>query len=1429
MKLPSMLLAIFFIVSSNAKAQCTYLEVLSKPNKVINGDFSSGNTAFTSSLTYSTVNPLSEAKYVITTNAANVHFAFSGGDHTTGSGNFMVLNGSATPSNVWNQTVTVLPNTWYNFSAWFKNIVTKPSYAGAPIATVELWINGVKISRNMSLPDYPDVWKLLDTSWFSGSSTSANLTIRNIGIDLHGNDFAIDDIAFKDCCSLGNKTNLTSCIGSTLTLPGTGSGGTIVWSPTTGLNNPSLLTPSLVTNTNAVYILTRTNGTCITRDTFNITVENCCFSCNSLPSTLGNGLVACYPFDGNANDATTNNNHGTVNGATLTADRFGRPNRAYNFNGSSYIQANNSASLSSASTAITFAFWSRISSWVPQSGVNWASVISKSSSTTDCAYRFTIRQDGGSIIHNGKLWDYIPGAMSNVLNQWDFYAATVVGTTMKLYKNGVLMGSSTSSSPFTFNNSNPLNIGRDFPGILDYFNGSLDDIRIYNRALTDSEIRELFVYSSTLTLPTANAGTDINLCANDSFQLNGIANTGIYNWTPSNALFNSSALQTKGKVNSSTQFMLTNTLGTCVARDSVMVNLTGNSIEAGRDTVLCTGSSVQLNATGTGTIQWLPSTGLSSSTILNPIATPTATTVYVLKVTQGSCVNYDTIVVAVENCCFTCATMPSSIGNGLVACYPFSGNAKDGSGFNNHATVINATLTTDRFNQPNSAYIFSSSSNSRIVAPHSASLNNPLISICAWVQYGNTSTSQIITKRNWSNAANEQFAFDTKDFYVKRNGGCAADIGWNAVHYTTPPTVGEWTFICATYDGRYSKFYKNGVLQVTQDFGSTQNMDVCGGGELIIGATWSGFPFYFTGKIDDIRIYNRALSDAEVNQIYLFSASNTIPTVNAGTNISLCASDSFQLNGSGNGSMLWSPAAPLADATKLNTKGKISANQDFILTNTFGSCIVRDTVAINLSLVTANAGPDRQICKRDVIVLNGSGTGSSYSWLPIKNISNNLSLTPSVNPDTTTTYILSVTQGSCVVRDTVTVFVNPIDARILTNDTLFCVGDTITLRGIATGTSFDWYPKTNMLNATSNTPMVIPNAYSKYYLSTTDGTCIIVDSVTLSLSQLSVFAGIDTLICVGDSIRLEGIAPLNSTYLWTPSIGLDNTTIYNPMAFPSVRTEYILTATKGNCKGSDTVAVLVNDVPIVDVGADVKYCFGDDVKINVNASKYTDILWSPSTGIDDIKLLNPTFFGAGVRNYVIQLNNGKCVAFDTIKVSSNPKVIADFDAATENGIAPVNIEFTNKSSNASFYSWDFGDNSTFSTLIHPKHEFTNIGKFNVWLFATDSLGCKDSIYKTITITDLPFLKVPNVFTPDANSINDSFGVVYNASAFEVLTYRIYNRWGGFIYETTFPNGKWWDGTFEGKPCPDGVYFYILYAKSFSGKEFDLSGTVTLLR
>ncbi|MCF8425704.1 MAG: gliding motility-associated C-terminal domain-containing protein [Bacteroidia bacterium] len=1196
-----LLLFILFIPLVNFTfGQCTYSALVGKPNIVVNGDFSSGNTGFTCGYTYSTVNPLDESKYIVTTNASLVHFAFSGVDHTTGTGNFMVLNGSSVPTFVWNQTVTVLPNSNYNFSAWFKNIVTKPAYAGAPIATVELWINGVKISNNMALPDYPDVWKLLDTSWFSGSSTTANLSIKNIGTSLNGNDFAIDDISFKLCCDNPIKNTATICLGSGAQLSATGP-GSINWSPTTGLSNPSVLNPIATPASTTQYLLTKTNGTCVVVDTFLVSVENCCFTCSTLPSGLGSGLVACYPFNGNANDESGNSNHGTVFGATLTNDRFSSPNKAYHFNGSSYIKANNSTSLSSATNALTISYWGKISGWVYQNGVDYASTISKSNSTADCSFRYSIRPDGASIINNGKIWTIVPGGLNNSMNVWDYYTITNNGNLIKIYKNGVLLGSQTSYSAFPFNNTNDLQIGRDFPGILDYFNGDLDDIRIYNRALSDLEVEQLYRFTSVTGLPTANAGTNLTACAQDSFQLNGTAN-GWYLWNPSTTISNPNVLNPKGKLGATNDYILTSTIGTCVARDTITVSITTVSANAGVDQYICKQDSFTLNGTANGVISWTPSAPLKNSNTANPKGKVTTSTNFILTNTLGSCIARDTV---------------------------------------------------------------------------------------------------------------------------------------------------------------------------------------------------------------------------RINLDTIFAT--------AGTDIQICNQDSFQLNGTGNGTITWSPSLPLTNSSILNPKGKVVGPTYFIINSTNGVCTSRDTVLVQTDSLYANAGADKNICKREVIQLNGAGNGTSFSWTPIKNIVNNLTATPSVNPDTTTTYFLKVTKGLCIALDTVVVNVNPIDAVILNKDTSFCIGDTISLIGLATGPNFIWTPTSEMINSNSLQPKIIPSGLTRVYFSVSDLVCTIVDSVLLSPVNITVDAGLDTAICEGDSVQLSVPFLPGILYSWTPNSSLLNANTSFPIAFPNTTTDYLVQAKKGNCRASDTIRVLVDTKPIVSAGEDKVHCFEDFVKLDGSISNATDFIWSPSFGLDDIKAITPIASVSNPTNYILTATNGKCVIRDTVLVRSMPKVIASFSADPKIGIAPVMVNFTDQSQNAKFYFWDFNDAGASSNNQNPSHEYISTGKYLVKLLVKDSLGCEDSTDLEIQVTDDPRLRVPNVFTPTGDFVNDSFGIVYNEAAFEFVRYRIYNRWGGFIYETSMPGGKWWDGTFNGQPCSIGVYFYILEAKALSGKSFNLSGTVTLLR
>jgi gliding motility-associated-like protein len=170
-------------------------------NLVVNGDFSAGNTGFTSGYPYgSGPGSLAGGVYAISTDPIHENiYAASIHDHTTGSGNMMAVNGASTPVDVWCETIAVTPNTYYNFSAWFANW-SSDTTDNLPLIQFE--INGTLIGSLFSFPHPDGLWALYSTMWYSGSNTSITLCINDQQTAYVGNDFAIDDISFQQVCTV---------------------------------------------------------------------------------------------------------------------------------------------------------------------------------------------------------------------------------------------------------------------------------------------------------------------------------------------------------------------------------------------------------------------------------------------------------------------------------------------------------------------------------------------------------------------------------------------------------------------------------------------------------------------------------------------------------------------------------------------------------------------------------------------------------------------------------------------------------------------------------------------------------------------------------------------------------------------------------------------------------------------------------------------------------------------------------------------------------------------------------------------------------------------------------------------------------------------------------------------------------------------------
>jgi hypothetical protein len=233
---------------------------------------------------------------------------------------------------------------------------------------------------------------------------------------------------------------------------------------------------------------------------------------SQLPANLQQGLVAYYPFNGNANDESGNGNNGVVNGATLTADRFGNSGSAYSFDGvDDYIQGEAQTSLNMYSTLT-------ISGWVNTSEVNQSRIFTYGSNDNILNFQYALFTTGvaGNLkayfIANGENTNFEPEG-PNVSNgnlniaQWSMLTIVFNENFLEVWINGILDKSLEINDSFVQGNFPFFMIGKRSDN-QEYFTGKIDDITIYNRALSPSEIQQLYIaqsyaWSNSASTPTS--------------------------------------------------------------------------------------------------------------------------------------------------------------------------------------------------------------------------------------------------------------------------------------------------------------------------------------------------------------------------------------------------------------------------------------------------------------------------------------------------------------------------------------------------------------------------------------------------------------------------------------------------------------------------------------------------------------------------------------------------------------------------------------------------------------------------------------------------------------------------------------------------------------------------------------------------------------
>jgi hypothetical protein len=562
-------------------------------------------------------------------------------------------------------------------------------------------------------------------------------------------------------------------------------------------------------------------------------------------------------------------------------------------------------------------------------------------------------------------------------------------------------------------------------------------------------------------------------------------------------------------------------------------------------------------------------------------------------------------------------------------------------------------------------------------------------------------------------------------------------------------------------------------------------------------------------------------------------ASN-LPSLTPASDMSACAGGTVLLGISGNGTggtapytYSWSPATNLSSTTTSQTTATVTATQTYTLTLTDAlGCPARDTVtATMLPAPTVNLGPDVVQCGGTVL-LDAGNFGSTYLW-------NTGAGTQTLNVTTSGNYAVSVQDPSgCVNSDNINITINPVPTVDLGSDTSIC-GNSLMLDA---GTGFTTYAWSTGGSAQTENVATSGNIY----VDATDANgCLATDSIMVTLNPAPVVnLGPDVVQC-GGTVLLDAGNP-GALYFWSNSTSSQTTTISSSGSYS------VQVITPAGCTASDQVNITINNQPVVDLGPDTTTCSSTATldagnpgcaylwsnaattqTVNAAAGTWIVRVTDPSGCVDRDTIVvttnNPPPVSAGMDTsicangsatltasgglsyvwstgattqsivvtpnvqttyYVTGTDANGCTASDVVNVT----VLSNSNAQFTSNVIGATAYFTNQSTNAFTYSWNFGDASPLDNSANPAHTYTVNGTYVVTLTVTGPCGV-DTYTMNVVITQvgLQDQDLANTMSLFPNPNDGNFTLAFELTKAKSVNVEILDVAGRIVYNKDYNN------------------------------------------
>jgi gliding motility-associated-like protein len=908
------------------------------------------------------------------------------------------------------------------------------------------------------------------------------------------------------------------------------------------------------------------------------------------------------------------------------------------------------------------------------------------------------------------------------------------------------------------------------------------------------------VVVTTLTvnpLPNVSAGPDDAICFGQSAQL--IGSGGIsYQWSPASALSDAELSDPIATPSTTTDFIVSVTdANGCDNRDTVTINVNPlPATNAGVDESICINTTVQLNASGAASFQWSPATGLDNNAIASPIFSGLVTQAYVVTGTDiNGCQSTDSITVTVlalptvdagndtsicigESLQLNASGAASYIWNPItdlnnpnIASPVFNGTqaatltvtGTDAAGCVATADItinVNPLPTVDAGNdagicEGQSTTLQANGAVSYVWSPGTA-LNNPLAASPIF----NGATSSLITVAGTD--ANGCVASDDVAITVHPRPEAVIDTPQDAC-------LGNATFLSENSIGGISSF----VWTVSP--GQTLN------GNIVSHIYPSAGDFQIVLTVTDTN--GCVHSDTAITTVLPLPQ----PDMNILDGADFCEDDIIQFTDETVGVMSaysWnfnyalglpvSPPFSSAQQNPLFSYGQFGTYAVRLRVLDANGCINAVTRTIKIHDVPEAEFTATMVCEGETSLLVGTGTVEDGSTVNAgqwdfgdgSNAAGGLVQTHTyASADTYSVQLITVTSEGCA--DTVShdVWVNPMPIVTIAGNDVCLNTETIFINSSipqdATIVSWNWDFE---------------------------------DGQTLQGSEAS-----HTYIDFGTyTVTLTALSDSGCT--------ATGTTVVN--VFPNPLPDIML----ATAEGCEPLAVPFFNASVVEGGSIVNYTwdFGDgQTATEVNPTH----IYADTIGTFDVAL-------------TVTTNNG-CTAsiIETDAVTVNISPVADFTQnQTVVSMLDPTVEFTDASLDATAYAWTFGDGAT-ANAQNTDHRYAEPGDYTIVLTVSND-DCVDSKTSMVTVESLFTFYIPNAFTPNSNGRNEVFRG--EGEGYQTTEMLIYDRWGEQIFQTA-DDLSGWDGTFKGKPAPQGTYVYSISVIDQEGEKHTYNGRVTLTR